>query len=117
MDECPHCGQPIEDDDESCQHCGSDFETGWRSDTDYYAVELPEDDLEADLGYREGAAQDTWQAVTSGVLVTIAATLFLAASFIAFPKSAMPFVFVVALAASWVAFHRKISPRRKRRTP
>ena len=43
MDECPHCGEPLPEKAESCPHCGSDFETGWKPDTDYYAVELPDD--------------------------------------------------------------------------
>lgn len=49
MDECPHCGEPIDEEATFCRHCGSDGETGWKPDTDYYAVELPEDeDAEAE---------------------------------------------------------------------
>ncbi|MEM7504725.1 MAG: zinc ribbon domain-containing protein [Pseudomonadota bacterium] len=40
---CPHCGEQVVDDDASiCPHCGSDDETGWRGDIDYYSTEIPE---------------------------------------------------------------------------
>ena len=40
---CPHCGEEIEDDNaKSCPYCGSDDETGWREDVDYYAVDIPD---------------------------------------------------------------------------
>ena len=45
-DECPHCDKPIDEDATFCPHCGSDSETGWKPDTDYYSVELPEDEDE-----------------------------------------------------------------------
>jgi hypothetical protein len=44
MYNCPHCGEPLDDDAEFCRHCGSDAETGWKPDVDYYSVEFPEDD-------------------------------------------------------------------------
>ena len=46
MSECPHCGEPLDDDAEICRHCGSDAETGWNPDTDYYSVDLPEEDYD-----------------------------------------------------------------------
>ncbi|MCI0651929.1 MAG: zinc ribbon domain-containing protein [Planctomycetes bacterium] len=39
---CPHCGEPIARDAKSCRHCGSDHETGWASDLEYYELEIPE---------------------------------------------------------------------------
>ncbi|MEM7232222.1 MAG: zinc ribbon domain-containing protein [Planctomycetota bacterium] len=42
--ECPNCGEPVDEDATVCPHCGSDEETGWNPDVEYYAVELPEDD-------------------------------------------------------------------------
>jgi len=48
MDECPFCGEPIEDDATFCRHCGSDAETGWNPDSDYLSLELPEDDEDED---------------------------------------------------------------------
>ena len=44
MDRCPHCGRTLRPDAESCPYCGSDFETGWNPDADYYGFELPSDD-------------------------------------------------------------------------
>ena len=49
-DECPHCGEPVDEDATSCPHCGSDSETGWKPDTEYYALELPEEDDEEEAG-------------------------------------------------------------------
>ena len=44
MNDCPHCGEPLEEGSDSCPHCGSDDETGWNPEADYYGLELPEDD-------------------------------------------------------------------------
>lgn len=45
MFDCPNCGEPLEENASFCPHCGSDPETGWNPDVDYYSIELPEDDL------------------------------------------------------------------------
>jgi hypothetical protein len=50
MDDCPHCGEPIDEDAESCPHCGSDAETGWMEDADDASVDLPEDEPLVDGG-------------------------------------------------------------------
>ncbi|MBI4583555.1 MAG: zinc ribbon domain-containing protein [Planctomycetes bacterium] len=44
MYDCPNCGEPIDEEAVFCPHCGSDAETGWKPDADYYGLELPEDD-------------------------------------------------------------------------
>ncbi len=44
MFDCPNCGEPVEDDATFCPHCGSDAETGWKPDVDYYSLELPGED-------------------------------------------------------------------------
>lgn len=53
---CPNCYEAIDNDDaQVCPHCGSDAETGWKSDADDHSIELPEDepfDLETSV-YRE----------------------------------------------------------------
>jgi len=46
MDVCPNCGEYLDERATICPHCGSDEETGWKSDLDYYAVELPEEDYD-----------------------------------------------------------------------
>ena len=40
---CPNCGEPVADNAVACRECGSDADTGWREDPDYYSIELPED--------------------------------------------------------------------------
>lgn len=53
---CPNCYEEIDNHEaQVCPHCGSDAETGWKSDADYHSIELPEDepfDLETPV-YRE----------------------------------------------------------------
>ena len=46
MNDCPHCGEAVPEKAAACPHCGSDFETGWNPEADYYSLELPEDDDE-----------------------------------------------------------------------
>ena len=38
------CFAPWRPEAESCPHCGSDFETGWNPDADYYSLELPSEE-------------------------------------------------------------------------
>lgn len=44
MFDCPNCGESLDDGASFCPHCGSDPETGWNPDVDYYSLELPEPD-------------------------------------------------------------------------
>ena len=41
---CPHCGSLFPEGRLSCPECGSDADTGWKSqeEIDYYSVEIPE---------------------------------------------------------------------------
>ena len=42
---CPNCHRAVPNvDAQSCPHCGSDAETGWKPDAEYDSIELPEDD-------------------------------------------------------------------------
>lgn len=43
MFDCPNCGEPVSDNASFCSHCGSDAETGWKPDVDYYSIEIPDD--------------------------------------------------------------------------
>ena len=42
---CPHCGHPLSPRAVACRECGSDIETGWSEEIDYYSVELPEEEI------------------------------------------------------------------------
>jgi hypothetical protein len=57
--ECPHCGEPIDGEANACPYCGSDGETGWSSDIDYYSVDLPDDDSEWS-SEEPGSRGQTW---------------------------------------------------------
>ncbi len=74
--ECPHCGAAFARGRLACPECGSDAQTGWRSDEDveYEAVDLPEPfDPEAPPPRR------TWSlVVTVTAVVLIMALLILA---------------------------------------
>ncbi|MGH9363129.1 MAG: zinc ribbon domain-containing protein [Thermoanaerobaculia bacterium] len=56
-DECPHCGEPIDEEATFCRHCGSDAETGWNPDAEYLSLELPEDDEENEAEGGEEAVE------------------------------------------------------------
>ena len=101
MDECPHCGEPIEEDATFCRHCGSDEETGWSPDVDYYSVELPEDDDELeplpppppeDLRAR-------LQALAGPTLVAMAWTVFLVYGYSTFEPPLLVLIPAIYLAA------------------
>ena len=107
MDECPHCGEPLEEEAESCPQCGSDFETGWKPDTDYYAVELPEDDT----SYEE--SQDTtevpWESLGSLFLIILAALVGVWTAASVHGRTVLPFVMALALGV-WL-YYRWLTPR------
>jgi hypothetical protein len=46
LQDCPHCGSPVESSSICCKACGSDVETGWGdpAEIDYQSIELPEQD-------------------------------------------------------------------------
>ncbi len=69
---CPHCGEAISEDARSCRHCGSDSDTGWNDDQDYYSVELPDDEAQDPPEYR----QDRLRAIGLLVLVGLLGSYF-----------------------------------------
>jgi uncharacterized membrane protein YvbJ len=99
MDECPHCGEPIAPSAESCPHCGSDCETGWKPDTDYYAVELPEDDR------HEYATRSEfqWESFATGLLLFLSGLAFIGCGLTAHEMRFLPFAGL--LGASLWLFH------------
>lgn len=62
---CPNCGEPVRDDAPSCPHCGSDDETGWSSEADYPALDLPQD--EPDEARESGGVSNAF----AGLLVVV----------------------------------------------
>ena len=112
MDECPHCGEPLASDAESCPHCGSDFETGWKPDTDYYAVELPEDEPAFSQEYAPPAAGIRWEAFAWYLLVGASILGFFWAGTMGEPSRQIFVPFSLLLLASLVIFHRWVSAAR-----
>ena len=111
MDECPHCGEPLEEEAESCPHCGSDFETGWKPDTDYYAVELPEDDT----SYEESqdSTEVPWESLGSLLLVVIAALVGIWVAATVHGRTVFPFAVALGLGV-WI-YYRWLTPRQSAR--
>jgi hypothetical protein len=74
MDECPHCGEPIDEDAVSCPHCGSDTETGWMEDAEDASVDLPDDEPSLGLEETRGPEPDS---PVAWVILAAAAGAFL----------------------------------------
>ena len=94
MDYCPHCGELIDSSAQFCTNCGSDDETGWNSDIDYYSVDLPEDDLiHEETEVEPPPARGVhWPGV---VLILLAVSCFLWAGFSAYAWGALlPLIFL-----------------------
>jgi uncharacterized membrane protein YvbJ len=102
MYDCPHCGEPLEEDASSCPYCGSDSETGWKPDVDYYSLELPEDDEE------DGAAPEVrplsppervWTYRIGLAVVTVALIVFVLLGFQTYHWGVLlPLLFLAACA-------------------
>ncbi len=78
MDRCPHCGKTLRPEAESCPYCGSDFETGWNPDADYYNLDLPTD--EEEFPPREQAPSTSgvlWNTIGGLCTVALAGAFFL----------------------------------------
>ena len=79
MDECPHCGEPIDEDAESCAHCGSDFESGWKPDAEYYS-DAPDDDPLSKEDSSHNARTSHWEQALHVSLVAGSFLIFLGAA-------------------------------------
>lgn len=101
MDECPHCGEPIEDDADRCPHCGSDAETGWNPDAEYESLDLPDAELTP-----EGSGQPElrWDRLVSAAVVGVAAASFIWIGIGAYPSLLLPFL--AFLAACLFVYYR-----------
>jgi hypothetical protein len=98
---CPNCHESIADDNaQSCPHCGSDAETGWKPDVDYHSLELPEDedfDLESSV-YRNGGS-DRLRALAGPVLMGVSLALFVVVGYQHYRLGVvLPAVFLAAMA-------------------
>ena len=79
MDRCPHCGRALRPDAEACNYCGSDFETGWNPDAEYFGFELPSDDdtyTPRERGHASGGGL-VWDTVIGVGSIVLAALFFL----------------------------------------
>ncbi len=47
-DECANCGTPLRRDAKACPECGADERSGWRAESIYDGLDLPEDAFEDD---------------------------------------------------------------------
>jgi hypothetical protein len=112
MDECPHCGEPLAGDAESCPHCGSDFETGWKPDTDYYSVELPEDEPAFSQDHAPAAPGIGWESFLWSLVVAASILVFFWAGTAAEPSRHVLVAFALLLLVSLVVFHRWVSAAR-----
>jgi predicted phage tail protein len=111
MDECPHCGEPLEENAVSCPHCGSDFETGWNPDSDYLSLELPDDEPIVPGDYPQASANLGWQGVVAASLVVVSFVVFVGAGALLYRTAVVPFAIV--LGVSVILFFRWLSPRKK----
>jgi hypothetical protein len=97
MDECPHCGEPLKEDAECCPYCGSDFETGWKPDVDYYSVELPEDDSDTSRRGVYSLPELRWERFIAFILIVASAAMFVWVGVHAHGTRLIPFAAVLAV--------------------
>jgi hypothetical protein len=110
MDECPHCGEPIDENAESCPHCGSDFETGWNPDADYLGLELPEESGELRDEYPSNLSYLRWEKTLGLTLVGACAILFFWAGGAAYGSALVPFA--ILLGACGFFSYRRLAARK-----
>ena len=76
---CAQCGAEIPRGARACPHCGADERTGWREDSPYDGLDLPEeawtDDEAARTGSRRGRHGLRWYWLALGILILLAFAL------------------------------------------
>lgn len=109
MEECPHCGEPIDENAESCPHCGSDFETGWNPDAESESIELPEQDDEADpSGQVLDRSELRWEKILSAALILAAALAFVWVGARAYGAVIIPFALLLAVCFVFFYMSRRL---------
>jgi hypothetical protein len=111
MEECPHCEEPLDEGAVSCPHCGSDSETGWNPDSEYYSVELPEEDLLESKDCGATSASTGWEKAASASLVLMACVLFLTVGTGQYQRLLLPFL--GGLLLCMFLYYQWLSPKRK----
>ena len=96
MDECPHCGEPLRENAESCPYCGSDIETGWNPDAEYLGLDLPDDDLDLPSARHTPLPELHWDGIVGVLLILVAVGAFLWAGYRAHAVLIIPFVLLLA---------------------
>ncbi len=75
-EECAVCGAAIPRRAKACPECGADERTGWREQSIYDGLDLPDEELAADETSRHRAPGPAWYWLVAGV-ATLVALIFL----------------------------------------
>jgi len=74
--ECAVCGAEIPRSARACPECGADERTGWRAQSIYDGLDLPDEEASADGPARHRAQGPAWYWLVAGV-ATLVALIFL----------------------------------------
>jgi hypothetical protein len=113
MNECPHCGESLDREAQSCPYCGSDFETGWNPDADYLSVDLPDDDdFPAELEAGPPPKEVSPDNFVGALSIVLAGLLFLSVTF-RFEGGTAAILAAALLGGCVWFFHRKLGGGRR----